>query len=565
VQLIHALFRRSPRQIVMLGLLGLLSGVSSAGLIATVERLLRTDTLELWLVLLFAGTVLIRLLATFGSNLLLVRFAQNTVLELSRDLVTRLLRTPFRRLEEIGGNRVIAVMTDDVAVLSTAIVALPSLTVNAAVLLGCAAYLGWLSPMALVLLLVVGALAALLYSRFLRRAYEAIRLVRDGRDRLFAAFRSVTDGMKELQLHRARRQAFVRDEVDEITEYLKVHNVRAMQQFAVADAWTQIVFYGVLAVILFGLSTLADVPRTTTSAYVFAALYCMAPVWGLVATAPSFERGHAAWERISQLGLSLDRPDAANDEGNAALVPTTPPVIRFESVQFSYQPGAETDFTLGPLDFVLHPGELTFVVGGNGSGKSTLVKLLTGLYEPTAGRVLVNGQPVLAENRDDYRELFSAVFSDFYLFERLHGFTTSQLQSDAPRYLEALGLTQKVTISDGRLSTTQLSTGQRRRLALVNAYLENRPVYVLDEWAADQDPQYRATFYTSLLPELRRRGKTVVVITHDDRYFHLADRVLKLDFGRIVDAATSGPPGHGRAARETDTRDASGDVLTALP
>jgi putative ATP-binding cassette transporter len=362
--------------------------------------------------------------------------------------------------------------------------------------------------------------------------------------------------MKELQLHRARREAFVRDEVDEITRFLKVQNVRAMQQYAVADAWTQLVFYGVMAVILFGLGTVAGVPRTTTSAYVFAALYCMAPVWGLVATLPSFDRGRAAWERISELGLSLDRPHVTDGDRSVAIVPGAPPVIRFESVQFSYETKDQAGFILGPLDFVLHPGELTFVVGGNGSGKSTLVKLLTGLYEPTAGRVLVNGEVVSAANRDDYRELFSAVFSDFYLFERLHGFTPSQLRTDAPRYLEALGLAQKVSVADGRFSTTQLSTGQRRRLALVNAYLEDRPIYVLDEWAADQDPQYRATFYTRLLPELRRRGKSVVVITHDDRYFHLADQVLKLDFGGIVEAATPTSAEACLAARRTDTHDA---------
>jgi putative ATP-binding cassette transporter len=81
-------------------------------------------------------------------------------------------------------------------------------------------------------------------------------------------------------------------------------------------------------------------------------------------------------------------------------------------------------------------------------------------------------------------------------------------------------------VKDGRLSTTRLSAGQRRRLALLQVFLDRRPVVALDEWAAEQDPIFRRVFYTELLPELQRRGATVVAITHDDRYFHIADRCV---------------------------------------
>jgi putative ATP-binding cassette transporter len=553
MQLILALGRRAPREILLLAALGFLSGISSAALIAAVERLTRVDRPELWLIAVFAGAVVARLFTTVGSNLLLVRFAQDTVLQLSRDLVGRVLQTPFRRIEELGANRIIAVMTDDVAVLSAAIVAIPTVTVNAAVLVGCSIYLGWLSPLAFLTLVLLGTVGAVSYRILLRKAHAAILRAREGRDRLFAVFRSATDGVKELQLHRARRESFVHEEVDSVTAFLKEQNLIAMRQYAKADAWTQIVFYGVLAMILFGLGSILPVPRATTSAYVFAALYCMTPVWGLVATLPTFDRGHAAWERINQLGESLVSASATPGGSKPQPAPRlTPPAIEFESVVFTYPGrGSEPGFSLGPLDFALRPGELTFIVGGNGSGKSTLVKLLTGLYAPTAGRVLVDGRSQMTSD-DSYRELFSVVFSDFYLFEQLHGFTAAQLEEQAPRYLSTLGLERKVSLEGNRLSTTSLSTGQRRRLALLTAYLEDRPVYVLDEWAADQDPLYRRIFYEELLPELQRRGKTVVVITHDDRYFHLATQLLKLDSGRIV---RSGAPRAAGAAA-----DATGDA-----
>jgi len=182
----------------------------------------------------------------------------------------------------------------------------------------------------------------------------------------------------------------------------------------------------------------------------------------------------------------------------------------------------------------LTPGELVFLVGGNGSGKSTLAKIITGLYPPEKGEVRLDGKLITDKSRDDYRQLFSAVFSDFYLFESLLGMKARDLDTQAREYLVELHLDHKVKVRHGQFSTTDLSHGQRKRLALLTAYLENRPFYLFDEWASDQDPHFKEIFYTQLLPELKARGKAVLVITHDDRYFHLADRVIKLDYGKVV-------------------------------
>jgi len=194
---------------------------------------------------------------------------------------------------------------------------------------------------------------------------------------------------------------------------------------------------------------------------------------------------------------------------------------------------SEYNFVLGPVNLSLRPGELVFLVGGNGSGKTTLAKLLVGLYQPESGTICLNGQPVTDANREAYRQLFSVVFSDFYVFEQLLGLVTPELDTQARYYLIRFHLDHKVRVTEGVLSTTELSQGQRKRLALLNAYLEDRPCYVFDEWAADQDPLFKELFYTRLLPELQARGKLVVVITHDDKYFHLADRLLKLEDGRL--------------------------------
>jgi putative ATP-binding cassette transporter len=181
-----------------------------------------------------------------------------------------------------------------------------------------------------------------------------------------------------------------------------------------------------------------------------------------------------------------------------------------------------------------------FVIGGNGSGKSTLVKVLAGLYQPEQGDVKLAGTMITDQNREWYREHFSVIFSDFYLFKKLLGQSDSQVQRLAPQYLRLLHLDQKVTVRDRAFSTLDLSQGQRKRLALVTSYLEDRQIYVFDEWAADQDPQYKEVFYKTLLPDLRARGKTVIVITHDDRYFHLGNQVIKLDDGKVVEHVKAG-------------------------
>jgi len=213
------------------------------------------------------------------------------------------------------------------------------------------------------------------------------------------------------------------------------------------------------------------------------------------------------------------------------------PIVQWNEVVFSYgkENGTEAPFALGPISLELHPGELVFVIGGNGSGKSTFVKVLTGLYQPTQGNVTLAGRMITEANREWYREHFSVVFSDFHVFHKLLGQSDSEAERLAPQYLRLLHMEQKVTVHERTFSTLDLSQGQRKRLALVTAYLEDRPIYVFDEWAADQDPQYKEIFYKTLLPDLRERGKLVVVITHDDRYFHLGNQVIKLEDGKIME------------------------------
>ena len=197
-------------------------------------------------------------------------------------------------------------------------------------------------------------------------------------------------------------------------------------------------------------------------------------------------------------------------------------------------------FSLGPLDLTLRRGEIVVLAGGNGSGKTTLVKLLAGLYRPESGVVRIDGRAVANADGEAYRQLFSVVFADGYLFPDLRGLAADPIDEPARAGLDRLELAQWVSVRDGVFSTLDLSQGQRRRLALLGAWLEDRPFCILDEWAANQDPAFKQMFYNKLLPEMRSAGKGLLVISHDEDYFDVADRVIRLRDGRVLEESPLG-------------------------
>lgn len=548
MKLLWFLFRTNRRKTLEVMTLGLISGLASAGLIALINSALYAGSPgshALWMIgVAFLFAVVIKVSSNLASSLLLGRSVQDIMLRMCTGLCRRVAEAPFRKLEEIGAARVMACLTDDITVLSAAIQALPSLIVNLALLTGCTIYLGWISWTAALTLVILVSLLGATYRILTVKARAAVQRARDGRDTLFRHFKTLVEGIKELKLHSERRNAFFQEEVDPAADYLRKEYITAMNRYAVADGWSQSMFYTLLGVVVFAFPALQHVSMKMLTAYVFVALYMMGPIWSIINSIPIFNRGYVSLEKLEQLGLVLadvTAPAQNRTSEHAALRGSrrTPPLIELQDVTFRHlQRGDDEGFVFGPVNLALDPGELVFIVGGNGSGKSTLAKLLTGLYAPDSGRILIDGSPVSAQGSDAYRQLFSAVFSDFYLFDRLLGLGKSTVaQAKAREYLVALDLSHKVDIHGNSFSTTALSQGQRRRLALLSAYMEDRPIYVLDEWAADQDPGFRETFYLKLLPELRNLGKTVVVITHDDRYFHLGDRVVKLDYGKVVNAA----------------------------
>lgn len=539
MNLLKFVWRTCRGMMVITTLTALLSGACNAGLIALVNAALTNarphGPLLMWA---FIAVGLGKIITNFFSQALLAKFSQGVIADLRRGLIRNILNVPLRQLEEIGAARVLVALTDDVNNITQALLAIPFVAVNGAILLGGAVYLGWLSWQVLASTGVLILLGGIGYRLIVASAFRHLHFAREEGDVLYGHFRALTEGIKELKLHRHRRSAFLSQDIQTATETYQRHTVAAELRFVASQNWTHLLYFALIGLILFLLPKLVPMTPQTLTGYVVTTLYLMGPLAGAMTSISLFGRANVALEKIDSLGISLAQHATENCLLDRPEV--FPGFNRLELVDVTHTYRHEKDdshFTLGPINLRFNRGELVFLVGGNGSGKSSLAKIISGLYAPESGYIRLDGKVITDENRDDYRQLFSAVFSDFYLFNNLLGLRSSDLDEQAGEYLEQLHLSHKVKVKDGALSTTSVSQGQRKRLALLTAYLEDRPFYLFDEWAADQDPHFKNVFYTQLLPELKRRGKTVLVISHDDKYFHVADRVIKLDYGKLDNEA----------------------------
>jgi putative ATP-binding cassette transporter len=531
MKLVIAYLWRHSRGILALSVLaGLVSGAATTGLLALINASLTGSLPRSTLLWSFALLCALVPTTRVVSELLLARLGQDTVLHLRSELSRQLIALPLRSVELLGSDRILGVLTGDVFSVSNAVGLVPTFCINLATVVGALAYLGWLSWKVLLLVILFMVAGAASYQLPMVRAVGYFHRANTLHDVLYGHFQALIEGAKELKLHLRRRESFLDGELGSTARVYREQMLRGNRILSIASSWGQLLVFVVVGLLLYAGP---DARHRVLTGYALTLLYLMGPLQMLLNTSPNFTRAGIALKRIRATGLELES-DASRELPPPAVVPA---FERLELVGATHtyrrenEPG---DFTLGPIDLTLARGDLVFVAGGNGSGKTTLAKLLTGLYVPDSGEVLWNGVPVTDENRSAFRQNFSVVFSDFHLFASLLGLDTPELDRDARRYLEVLQLSQKVQVENGKLSTLALSSGQRKRLALLTAYLEDRPVYLFDEWAADQDPLFKEVFYRQLMPELKRRGKTTVVISHDDRYYGIGDRIIKLDSGKLV-------------------------------
>jgi putative ATP-binding cassette transporter len=510
-----------PRLVFMAALGGISNAALLAALNAGAQATGKSDKPSLWAAGLFLVSLFLFIKTQHYILITATVEIESIIHKLRVRLMDKLRQSELVPMERIGRGRIVGAITGDTAVLTQAstVVVFSVQSLVLVILVG--VYVAYLSIAAFLLsMAVVGGAGAIFHAQGRRHA-EGLREASEGSVKLFDRLTDFLDGFKEVRLNKLRSDNLYDDacEVSSNAAYIKI---RTDAEGFKRMIFSQSAMYLVLASVVFVAPNFGSMGEGSASKAITSLLFVVGACFGLVQTIPMLRAADGAADRISQLETELS--------ATAQSVEISPDKLpkRFDKIEMSnivfrhFDMASEALFKIGPIDFTLRSGDLVFITGGNGSGKSTFLKVLAGLYLPESGEILLDGKRINDNTREEYRGLITAIFTDYHLFRRLYGITDSDT-ADVDRLLEKYRLSEKTRITNGEFQNIHLSGGQRKRLALIVALLEKRPILLLDEWTSDQDPDFRRKFYHEILPELNQTGATIVVITHDDRYLNELD------------------------------------------
>lgn len=522
--------------------LSLLSAALGLGLIAFINlRLMTVVDTSLAVLPEFLGLLLLLMVVTLGSQLALTTLGHHFVFRLRGEFIKRILDSQIEKVEKIGSASLLAGLTSDIRNITIAFVRLPELVQGIILTVGSAAYLAWLSGKMMMVTALWMALTIWGGFVLVARVYRHMAMLRETEDKLYHDYQTVLEGRKELTLNRERAEyVFNQLYLPDAREY-RHHIIRADTFHLSAVNWSNIMMLGAIGLVFWMANSLGWANTAVAATFSLTLLFLRTPLLSAVGALPTLLSAQVAFNKLNTFSLTPYRADFPQPEPHPHWQ-----TLELRDVCFHYP---DNSFAVGPINLTLQRGELVFLIGGNGSGKSTLAMLLTGLYQPASGQILLDGQPLAADKPEDYRKLFSAVFTDVWLFDRLLG-PGGKVVNPAlvGQWMEYLKMTHKLQLDNGRIVDLKLSKGQKKRVALLLALAEERDIILLDEWAADQDPHFRREFYQLLLPLMQQMGKTVFAISHDDHYFQHADRLLEMRGGQLTELTGE--------ERELATRDA---------
>ncbi|QOW63710.1 multidrug ABC transporter permease/ATP-binding protein [Campylobacter hepaticus] len=456
----------------------------------------------------------------FGLNI----FGQNFIFKMQRRVVKQILDTPLLKIAKIGKAKILASLGSDIRNISFGLLRLPDFLQSSILIFCTSIYLYYLSK-PIFILCMIWIMVVFLTNNFLMiKVYQYFRKARENDDALQNNYQNILDGHKELLMNRYRAKLYYEDEFEKNAKLKKKNSTLGNFFNNLSNNWTNVSLLALVGVefylaIKFQWASVADATTIALSI-----LFLRTPLVSMIGSFPTLLLAKIALDKIAKLELdtyvkNFKKISYINDWER----------IIFKDIEFTY----DGNFSLNPVNIELKKGELVFLIGKNGSGKSTFCMLLTGLFKASKGRIYLDNMLINDDNLDQYKALISTVFSDFHLFTKTLSKEEFASEEKIAFWLKFLELQDKTKIQDHDLSLTQLSTGQKKRLAMFIALLEERDILVLDEWAADQDPVFRRFFYKKLLPLLKNQGKTIFAITHDDTYFDMADRILLANNGNI--------------------------------
>jgi len=463
----------------------------------------------------------------------IIVFTQNLLRKTRLDVLQMVLRSSFHSLIK-NKERIFSALTRDTDIVVNASINLVDILTNTVVILICLVYMGMLSWKLLLCMLGLMTFTLTVYFFSERRARLLFEKAMKHNDHFVKYLHEVLAGYKEITMERRKGREITEMHISPSVGAASLLNQKAHVSFLNNRIIGQIAFYIFIGLLLLFLGEIFGVSKAVIVNFIFLILYIWGPIETVVLLIPA----------LSQANMSLKRLDELEKQMEESPFESIPNTVfeRFEQltlqqISYKYEPEnkavSDVPFCVGPIDFQLTAGEVVFISGGNGSGKTTFINVLIGLFNAGEGEIYVDHKKINKAHLSAYRSLFTPVFSDCYLFDECYG--VAHIDPDrAAEYLSMLEIDGKVALEGRKFSTTDLSTGQRKRLALFYAMLEKKPILVLDEFAADQDPYFKRKFYREILPYIKEQGFTVIAITHDDHYYAHADKLYRMDAGQLL-------------------------------
>lgn len=528
------------RSIPMIIILSLLSGGANAIVIFLITTSLFSQIKLIYQVYFYLLAFIIYIIGRKVIQTRLTSITFQIVYDLRMRLIDKIFLTTYQNFEKMERGRVFATLNDDTGQIANSAGVIVSLITSVITSVCAFVYLATIAFWATAVTLAVVIVIASLYGFVSGKARQYFEQARDTRNIYMGLLNGLLDGFKELSLKLNKKRQYRNDIAytsNEFQNKMAMAIIRFINAFLIGESMLLVV----LGAVSFAIPRIfPNITTFTLMSFIMILLYLIGPVNVILNSIPNIVQIRVAWNRVK--GFELEIPANIDPQKLIASERVKGEIERITAKDVLFKYKAEGDkkddvFTVGPLDFEAKKGEITFIIGGNGSGKTTLAKLLTGLYLPEKGQVQIEGR-----NLGDLEigEYFSSVFSGYHLFEKLYDvdLTKTEKREQADKYLKILNL-EKVKINETGFSTIDVSGGQKKRLALLQCYLEDAPIYLFDEVAADQDPEFRKFFYRNLLLKMKEEGKIVIAITHDDHYFDVADKIIKMDMGQIeaVDAS----------------------------
>lgn len=511
-----------------------ISGLANSAILATVSLAAKTTNYEeinlkyFFYFIISMGLYTYFLRYAFDQS---TRLFENAINNIRVRLTDKIRQSSLSAIEHIGKDKLHGRLTQELASISRSESILVASLQSAILVLFIAFYIAYLSAPAFFLVVGITSVGLIIYQRNGKLALHYIRRFTQREIDFFQKIVHLLDGFKEVKINRKRSDDLF-EHLKDISASVKSLKIRTDKIYHGNYLLSQYIFYIMIGGVVFILPRLIPSYSGTLTEITMAILFIVGPLSSVVGAVPVLDKANVAVENIYRMEGEMNsyKTNVDHFEDFPLYFKRD---IKFLDVVFSYiDRESQRLFTVGPLDLTIQQGEILFVIGGNGSGKSTFFKILTALYYPDSGYIQVDGVTLKKEAVQSYRELFSVIFSDFYLFDQLYGLSGID-EGKVYELLRTMDLHSKTKFVDNLFTNLELSTGQRKRLALLIALLEDKPIYIFDEWAAEQDPEFRRYFYEELLVKLKEQGKTIVAITHDDKYFHVADRVMKMEYGKI--------------------------------